>query len=390
MNHSGVIHNHQLKKEEPFWWVFYFLAMAFVMVVGLALIIIPILLFVLFKSPWLFIFFIFIPFGLWIVKELYKIAKNLIWQNNHLSHFILKQEGIQFTYWEEEKPKQPSEGMIPFSSIQYVVASFYVHRQMMERAGGTSGGRIIREMKPVLFIVFNESTRRLIKIPFYNQSEMTVWLKHLQENEVKLSYTDVILLNRYGKKMNDEERLELLESNKEELLLPFTFESQWASQAPKLSKEWNEKFIKNNPEANEKKKKRIFSFGHWFPRALNNYIFLVCGIVLAMLAIEKGFFHINSTILGLIYLFLLAFMYFYSFKERLHWLYMILFSVESVFACFLVYITHLDEKNIAEEVASGVFLASLLFIALVWLPYTIIKRIINRKNNASAERNLSN
>ena len=89
MDKSKVIHAYTEQKVELFWWIVYLVGITVGFIVGLFLIVSPISLLILFGSPWLLILFAFIPLGVWIDIKLVKYTKKMLWENNHLSSYIL-------------------------------------------------------------------------------------------------------------------------------------------------------------------------------------------------------------------------------------------------------------------------------------------------------------
>ncbi|PAV30575.1 hypothetical protein CIL05_05595 [Virgibacillus profundi] len=376
MNYIDVIDEHKTRKEEPYWWITYFSILTVGLLIGISFIFGPFILLITFKSFWLLIPFLLVPLGFVIVKGIFKTFKKLIWKNNNLSEFTLKEDSISFEQWKKENPYKKQSEEFSVSSIDYVVFSYYTVRQTKNTRFNT-----ITETAPMLYIIYTDTKKKLLSIPFYiKDSGINTWLSYFQEKGTPLKFTSIGLYNKYEDVLTDESRLDFLESGKTNLIA-FTFENDWREQSTKLSREWektiNEKHEIENEEINNQKpktKERI-PFKQWLVIALIVYGLMAIGIYTSVNLAEQGIIDEGGPLPGFTLLIILGFLYFYLFKYYLRWYHMIRFCVESFIICLIYAIVVEDRGKIAEEMGTSILGTAMLLIALIWIPYLIVKFI---------------
>jgi len=245
MGKSTVIHAYNEQKVELFWWIVYLVGITVGFIVGLFLIVSPISLFILFGSPWLLILFAFIPLGVWIDIKLVKYTKKMLWENNHLSSYILVENKIETREWDKVYRHTPSERDIPLEKVIKIIASSYIVRQTI-RPGPHY--KKTTETAPILYIVYLElGEHKLLTIPFPSHTDQgwDNWLEFLN-NHFALHFTASVLYRKDMPFLDDFKRLDYLLHSTE--LVPFLYTGDWLKDEPLLFSSW-----KGNLEHQQKK-----------------------------------------------------------------------------------------------------------------------------------------
>lgn len=385
METVNVIHEHNEQKADPFWWIFYFIALSVAFLFGLALIIGPLLLYVMFQSAWLLILLVFVPAGAWIVRKLYHYTRKLIWHNTHLSSYVLQEGNIKTEEWTDAFQSTPFRSSIDIPAIQSIIASSYIVRQTraLRSQGGT--GQTITETDPILYVIYSQNNeRKLLTVPFsYKNEGINTWLKQFQEKKVPLKYTATVLYRTDMNYLNNKKRLNFLESTDD--LIDFSFSGNWQTQVAGLWQEWMKKEEKKqkeeeamNPELCVKKKKH--SFRTWRNVTLGVFFLMIATSYGTIELAKRHVFSADSIIPGLIIFSLAGFLYFYLLRSHLRWYYNLLFAAKAFFFGIMVLSAFEENGALADEMATSIAGISFLVLAFVWIPYLIVKGLTKRKD----------
>lgn len=379
-----ILDEHEQRKEDTFWWVFYTITLSVGMLIGISFVIAPIVLFIIFKSVWLLLPFLLVPLGILMVRGIYKVSKKLIWKNNHLSSYTLKQDVIEFEDWLDQTD-EPEIGSIRLTSIDYVVFSGYIVREMMRyRQGLGPKSSKITETAPIIYVVYkaNSGRKKVLTIPFHLKNDgLHTWLGYFQDHEVPLKFAGYVLYRNDIKVMNDEERLGYFENDNK--LLSFKFEGDWSKQMHHLLAAWDRTFddVKvvddsDQTEAMKADDQKISAKG-WVIVALRTYPIFIIGFFMLILLDNKGIITDEGFWSGYVLMALTAALYFHFLQPYLNFTHMIRFSIENVVICLLLSI--IFEQTVAEDVSVTISGASFFFPAIVWIPFLIVVSLKRNK-----------
>lgn len=348
------------------------------MLLGISLLIGPVIIYLFYQSVWLLLPFLLIPLGIFTVRGIYRAAKTLIWRERHLSEYILSKDQIQFIDWQEQHPLTPEKGSIPISSIDKVIFSGYIVREMVAYK---SGGEKITETAPILYVIYNEGQeiQKLLSIRFYEKSDgLNDWLRFFQNNDIPLCYSGAILYRNDRIVMDNETRLRVLKDDKD--LLPFQFVGDWNEQIDLLIPEWNrmiEARYANQPD--HKEKDNNLPIKNWVLLLLRVYpVFIALSYVLARFA-GKGIISDESFLPGFVLMFLTAVLYFYLLHTHLKWYHMIRFSIECLVISILTGVIFGEQSAAAEEMLSTIAGVTMVFPIMVWIPFLAVKLLRRNK-----------
>ena len=377
MEEKTIVHTYEEPKMEPFWWIFHLIVITIGALFGVALVVVPIVLYMTYQIIWLLILFILIPLGFWIARGCLRNLKRVSWHNNHLSSFTLFNNKIESVEWTEAYSKLPIQQVIPFSSLTSVIASSYIIRQTINTVGL---GRVISETGPILYIRYlKDGQQKVLNLPFANHGDnsMNVWLRHFQDRQIPIQYTARQIYRNDTQFLNDEQRLDYFESSEE--LIDFPFSGTWLTAEPKIWTKWKDKEVKLRAEEEAKdpelkKARQKHTFKTWILT-----IWLVSMLMfLAVFCLKKLGqtipFLVDSMIPGLFIFTLGAFLFFYCLRSYLRWFYMITFSLMVIILGFSWTILSVSETGVDAPTNLTLFGASVLFPLLVWIPYFTVKK----------------
>ncbi|MGM8365425.1 hypothetical protein ACLIBG_08055 [Virgibacillus sp. W0181] len=368
------------RKMDPFWWVYMFLAYTFVLLLGIACIIGPFVLFFIFKSYWLLLLIPLIPLGWWMTRGMIRVIKKYIWLNRHNSTYSLKNNVFSFKEW-NKTTKDVIEGTISIDQIDYIVVANYTFQDnhAYARAGVTE--EVPKNTRPpIIYVVLTMNDKKqVLSIPFYENHTVDPWLKKFKEAKIAFYYTAHDIRG-----VHSEDKVALFEN--EDLLIFYDYNGAWENQVLDLYNTWIEEKVvpyqseevdgendqtsqANKHEASPEK----LPFSKWARIAAVLYLLYAVGLYITVILAEKEFVNAESPLPGFILLFILSIIYFWMFRKHLRWHYMIRFCVEAFIATFIVSVIFGDKDPITNEMFAGLTASTIFFILIVWIPYLIIR-----------------
>ncbi|WDH80740.1 hypothetical protein [Paenibacillus urinalis] len=193
---SSVLQELSERKVLPSYWIYIFELYVIGMLLSLSLTAGPVILVLRWPTVWSVISLIAIPAGIFFFIKLWNGLKQWIWRNNHLDHFQLHEDRLEFTLWDRDT-KERSEGSLHFSEVtdlyygRHVVSSNYIYKKHKkgERYENIS-------LLPVLYFVYqNGSEEMAVALPFDDEREANRWLELLSTKHISLSLTSVVTVN---------------------------------------------------------------------------------------------------------------------------------------------------------------------------------------------------
>ncbi|TWT25255.1 hypothetical protein [Planomicrobium sp. CPCC 101110] len=387
MEENKMIHTYQGPKYDKFWRTAFVVILLAGALIGLALVAAPIYFYMKFRIAWLLIFFIFIPFGVWLVLSMLRHIKKLEWRHNHLSSYTLSGEKIEALEWGEAHSKSPIQRVVPLSAVSSVIASSYIIRQTISQGGFS---RKITETGPILYILYTENgQQKVLNIPFQNHGDqgMNAWLTHLQKHGLPIQYTARQLYRIDTQHFTDEQRLEYFQSSGETVDFPFT--GNWLTDEPQIWAKWKEKDTEKRAQEEAldpklKKARQKHTFFTWmFTIWLVYMLMFLAGFVQTKIG---GFlpFPAGNIIPGLLFFTMGGFLFFYCLRSYLRWYYMLSFSLLAVIIGISFGIISDGLPGTEAALAMGICLSSFAYPSLVWIPYFTVKTLRTRKKTSTA------
>ncbi|MFD2627286.1 hypothetical protein [Oceanobacillus kapialis] len=381
MYQDTSIHEHKMKQMEPFWWAMSFLFCTIGLLLGVAFIIGAPVLFAVYQKMWILLFLLLMPLGIWMFVAILRTLKKMVWRNRHLSSFVLENNRITYHTW-DESTKTDSQGTVNFNQVQYVVASLYLIRDNHAYTKSKMAEQVPRMViAPVLYIVYEKNGKQQILIvPFYMDTAVNTWLQALRNNQIPFFFTSQNLYE-----MEEEERFNTIVN--QEKMMSFTFEGDWFTQSDSLNKEWllqiegtvSPEEYDSEEDYEEKMRKeqetKKIHFRVWLRSAARVYPILILGSYLLIYLGEIGSISQDGVLPGLGLLVITAYLYFHFQRDHLRKSLMTRFWIESFIICLINSLVAEKYGTMAEEITTGILGASMIFIALVWIPYLFVARL---------------
>lgn len=381
MDNSNMIDEHTERQIDPIRWVFLFTTYTLAIILSFAFIIGPPILLIIYKKAWILLLFLLIFLGFWMIRGIFRTLRKMVWKNRHLSTYILERKKVYFEMWEEGE-QLPREDNIRFTSIDHVVLSKYVTKNSHPYTKSKAKQQVDQtSVELILYIVYEKNgNNTLLTIPFHKNG-INTWLQTFQDDHIPLYIDDLIMAEA-----SDSEKLARFSATEE--LTPYTFKGHLFPQTLSISNPEQlpkEVIQKTDPTAHDDSVESVLepieqpqpkgklSAKKWSIAALKAYSILIIGIYIFILLAEQRIIA-DDTILSLFLFFIVSFLYFLFLGPYLRWYHMIRFIIENFIICLIIAMTLADKSSPAEEITSLFLGLSILFIAVVWIPYLIAKK----------------
>ncbi|MFS0840930.1 hypothetical protein [Paenibacillus sp. 1P03SA] len=192
-SNPSLIHERSGRRMEPFYWILTFEALTLLLLLALALAAGPVYLAVTFRHFWAYVSLLLIAPGLWLIRFSILTLRAYIWKNRHLDRYSLYKDEIRYLHYEHGEKE---EGSVRLDEADRVYIAYYVAQyhyaykktKWFERQS-------VFHLLPMLYVRYRRDAReRILKVPFYELSEIKKWLKHLkQRGAVEIWVTDLLL-----------------------------------------------------------------------------------------------------------------------------------------------------------------------------------------------------
>ena len=225
MNQSNLIHEQKEKQPTPFWWMTTFIFYIPGFLVSAFLILGPFYALLQLQNFRSLLLFIVVPLGWWLLRKQLRNLGERLWYSRHQSKYRLENNQVSFVEWNNQTHVAKKD-TVPFTSISYVVSSYYVLEDNHFHPKSKMGDFIPPDcLAYVLYIVYSKNgEHQMASVPFYPHKEESVgkWLHIFQTNNIPLFYTETLLYLD-----GEKERLDFFE-NEEDEVIPYTFEEDAA------------------------------------------------------------------------------------------------------------------------------------------------------------------
>lgn len=390
MSFINVRLEHHEEKLPPVLWMISFYAHLLALLFCLMLIIGPIIL--LFKSYWFALLIILIPVGYRMGKKVLQTFKQYIWENRHTSIYRIDPE---YFYYEKSDPSTLTveKDSISLQAIDYIVVSQYIFRN----DPSNQQIKVHEEITPTStfpsfhMVGSHGGDTVTVHVPFNDSFTINHWLHQFKERNIPFLYTPLPI-----HEVDEHTRINIL--NREENVIPFTYEHDWETHRETLEDEWNEKVgyvereqhrdiqMEDEHENNEAEvKPQRMSLGEWATLALKSYTLLALGVGVAMWLAHQGMINEEGIMPGLSILFMTSFVYFKLLGARLRWFHMVRFCIEAFIVLFILFLGFDEITDIGEEMIISILASSMFFITLVWIPFLIVKQLSNHKKEVGTK-----
>ncbi len=224
MNQSNLIHEQTEKQPTLFWWITTFVFYIPGFLVSAFLILGPFYALLQLQNFRSLLLFIVVPLGWWLIRKQLRNLKKRLWYSRHQSRYRLENNQVSFVEWDNQT-HVVKEDTVPFTSISYVVSSYYVLEDNHFHPKSKMGDFIPADcLAYILYIVYSRNGKhQMASVPFYPQEESVgKWLHTFQANKIPLFYTETLLYLD-----GEKERLDFFE-NEEDEVIPYTFKEDAA------------------------------------------------------------------------------------------------------------------------------------------------------------------
>lgn len=379
---SLVIHEQKQRKMQPFYWILTFEVLTFGMLLGLAMVAGPFVLLTLWPSGWMWLTLLAVPVGLFVFVKCFLSLKERTWQNRHTDHYALYEDRIEYTIWNRET-KEGEQGSLPIRDIKEMYYGRYIQQYSYAyKKTTTTENAPMHELLPVLHLIHNNGWQdKLLTISFAEMMDVNRWLEVLAPRNIPLWLSSLIIHDP-----SEESAVQLLKEDEHRTQAEFdgNIERQFRPYFDKLIEEEEERDLNDEEiaeideqikqleyiEAEKKKKSALgnisllawlvfplqYGLGRWiFSKAVNGEID------------PEGFAYPMAMLL-------VTSIVFFLLVKRMRWLQMIVFQVCSLIAMIFVDMESTDNENDpAYQITAGLLGSVILYAALIWIPYRIIK-----------------
>ncbi|MCM3782528.1 hypothetical protein M3231_06055 [Neobacillus mesonae] len=384
---SLVIQEQKERKVLPSYWVYIFEIYSLGLLLTLCLAAGPFVLIALWPSIWSYISIAAVPVGIILFMKLFRSLKQWIWRNNHLDHFLLYDDRVEYILWDGET-KEKSEGTIRISDIKelyygrYVVPSNYIYQKKPK-----SDRYEQIALLPVLYLIHHNGTEEMaLVVPFTEEMEANRWLEVLGTRGISLSLTSIIISNLQLTAVPIELREDryltpaVFDGNIEREFRPFyervveEEESREPTQEELDNFEEDEKWMEYEKELN-KRKSAFRGMGRYAWPVL--ILQLGLGIWYVNLA-EQGKVNPDGVIIPMM-LILISSVLFFALVKWMRWTQIIVFHVITLFS--FIFIDSSEVETDPSYRASAILLAmSLLTVVGTAIIYFIMRRLRKKQD----------
>jgi hypothetical protein len=383
MDTNNLLYQYKENKMGPFGWIFLFYIITCIFLLGVAMVLFSIEQFIQQVTIWTTLLLVLVPLGVWVTFKAISFGRTLIWKNTHLTSYQFHRKYIQLDKWDELYAKSPTSIKILLSDIEKVVLAPYIVNEYY-----TKHRRKIIDMNYILYIVhISKGKKELFMLPFPNkEDEINIWLTYFQERDVDVHFTNEVLYRIDRKTLTEEERLEVLEAGQR--LITIAYNGSWSETKRGLHAEWNSLFPGMNYKESTLKKELDLPInkGNSTIKAIVNVTFLIYSFMLVAIftlvkLAENAVILPDNILAPTAMLFIISFLYFFLLRNSLRWYYMIILAVKLFIFAFIASMSLAESSAIADEMGVTIAGVSILFPAIIWIPYLIAKLIKNQLDN---------
>lgn len=371
---SKLIHTYTEPETKGFWRIVFWFITGFMLLLGLSMVVVPFLILLEYQTWWVLFTIPFFIAGIFLNGSLLRLWKTTLWKQRHRASYDLYENRIETLEWPQPSKSVPQERTIHFENIVSVVASYYIVREILPQ-GLINDGSI--ENAPMFYIIYTtEEGKQIQNVLFPNHGDegINLWFRHFTENQIPLLYNARQMFRTDTPILSDEKRLEYLLSTDENVAFPF--QTSWLKDEPSALAAWQkietqkqERAEAKDPVLKEARQKH--SFRKWIISIV--LPLQLMGILMFMVTQLGQSYNVQSAnVLPGIAIFLLGgFLFFFLLKNHLRWHYMLIYYAMVLFLGFVSFIAAETEGALALGIGS----ASLLFPAVIWIPYLAIKKM---------------
>ena len=377
---SPAIHVQSEEPAEPFWRAITVVGLFFLAVTIAAAIGGPVLLMLMFWSPWLLFLLVIVALGAWLLVKTVAAVRGILWRARHRSSFILRDAGIETTEWNTVGADSPVRRSIPIGAVTSVVVSYRILRRILS----DSGGAALTETAPILHVLFDQGGRRQIaSIPFVSHRDPGVdtWIEELRQRGVELRYTARLLTWKEEKYLSDEARLGYFAATEE--VIPFPAEGGWLENSTRLERHWHQ-HVKQLQERAERRDPSLRearmepSVLDWIIGAWLAGMYTLGTSYVLMHLVNEGTLSTGSWPLGVVVVLPGAVLFFLPLRRCLRWYHLLVCWLLLLVTTFAGAVMSVEALPGAEGVAAALLGMTVVSPALLWIPYLLLKRTASR------------
>lgn len=370
---SNLISTYTEPKMKGFWLIVLWLITGFMLLLSLSMVIAPFLILLKYQTWWVLFAIPFFLAGIWLNWSFLRLWKTTLWKQRHRARYDLYEDRIKTLEWPELYQPVPQERSIRFEEIDSIIASYYIVREILPQ-GLANAGSI--ENAPMFYIIYhNEGGQQIQHVLFPNHGDERInqWFQHFQKKQIPLLYNARQLFRIDSAILSDEKRLAYLLSTDENVAFPF--KSSWLKDEPAALAAWRkvEAQKQEMEEAKDPALKEVrqkHSFKKWLISILLPIQMMALFMFMATQLGQSYSLQTANVLPGIAIFLFGGFLFFFLLRSYLRWHYMLIYCAIVLFlgaASFMA-------ADTEGALATGIGFASLLFPAIVWLPYSVIKK----------------
>lgn len=369
-----IIDQQQEKPLEPGAWLKLFYFFVVLILIAVCLIIGPPVLLAIYRKLWLLLLLLLIIPGIKMLRVAIGSIREMAWLNHHLSSYTLGYEGVAYKIWDTMGGTK-REGNISYPAMKQAVLTGYVLKDDQLHP-------IDREYpNPALIIVYEDGFEEAsVTIPLEETTAVKTWAETLRTKRIPL-YLSTLLVETEDK--NQQPRFQRTEVHnpypmeKPIVVSELIIETELLKNTEPPDSKTDDAAEPGSPDvktdvADTSDQKQKLPFKAWSSAALKSYAFLIIGSYVLVILTEKEIIA-DDSFLALLLIFITSCLYFVSLKPYLRWYHMIRFLIEDFIIALVIALIFQHRGGAAEEITSMILGASMLFAAIAWIPFLIVK-----------------